>query len=271
MMRRQGGFAIAVPTSPIQIMYAENMRGVDTYDQYRAGFSTQIFTKKWWHRIYFFGFDSALTNSYIIHKHLCMSKDQRYMEHGKYQLAVAQALMGRPLPKDFGMPMSTSTSATTSSSVRKRRSRGSRNSEPLLPKEEAIHPEEPMEVVLSQESINNIVQDCEVPHERIGIPQEVGQDDDVIVQVAEAPIVLQPPVDNNLVNAQRRRRPNKPPPRIRPAPVHLNVQKHYLKKVKLRRVCREYRRRTKWICPGCERLSMCLENCFVHFHRLLGM
>jgi hypothetical protein len=27
-----------------------------------------------------------------------MSKDQRYMEHGKYQLAVAQALMGRPLP-----------------------------------------------------------------------------------------------------------------------------------------------------------------------------
>jgi hypothetical protein len=45
-MRRQGGSAVAMPTFPIQIMYAENMRGVDTQDQYRAGFSTQIFTKK---------------------------------------------------------------------------------------------------------------------------------------------------------------------------------------------------------------------------------
>jgi hypothetical protein len=65
--RQQGGTAVDVPTSPIQLLYAENMRGVDTQDQYRSGFSTQIFTKKWWHIIYFFGFDLALTNSNIIH------------------------------------------------------------------------------------------------------------------------------------------------------------------------------------------------------------
>jgi hypothetical protein len=35
--RRQGRAAIDVPTSPIQLLYAENMRGVDTQDQYRSG------------------------------------------------------------------------------------------------------------------------------------------------------------------------------------------------------------------------------------------
>jgi hypothetical protein len=38
--RRQGGCYMSVPTSPIQLMYAENMRGVDTQDQYQAGFSS---------------------------------------------------------------------------------------------------------------------------------------------------------------------------------------------------------------------------------------
>jgi hypothetical protein len=45
---QQGGATVDVPMCPIQLMYAENMWGVDTQDQYRSGFSTQIFTKKWW-------------------------------------------------------------------------------------------------------------------------------------------------------------------------------------------------------------------------------
>jgi hypothetical protein len=84
--RRQGGCYMSVPTSPIQLMYAENMRGVDTQDQYRAGFSSQIFTKKWWHRIYFFAFDSVLTNSFIMHKHISKEKGQKYIDHGKFSL-----------------------------------------------------------------------------------------------------------------------------------------------------------------------------------------
>jgi hypothetical protein len=100
-------------------MYAENMRRVDTQDQYRLGFSTQIYTKKWWHRMYFFGFDTTLTNSFIIHKHLCLAKRMKHMEHGRFQLALAQALMGKPLPLDFGMSISDcgTSSLHTSSSM----------------------------------------------------------------------------------------------------------------------------------------------------------
>jgi hypothetical protein len=114
------------------------------------------------------------------------------------------------------MPMSTSTSATASSSGGKRHCGGSGTSELLVPQQEAIQPEEPTELVLSQESVNTIVQDCEVPDEVNGIPQEVGHDDDVIVQVVETPVILQPPLDNNPVNARRRRQQNRPPPLIRP-------------------------------------------------------
>jgi hypothetical protein len=38
------------------------------------------------------------------------------MEHGKFQLALAQALMGRPLPSDFGMQLSKPGRCTSHSS-----------------------------------------------------------------------------------------------------------------------------------------------------------
>jgi hypothetical protein len=161
--RRQGGAAVDVPTSPVELMYAANMRKVDTQDQYRSGFSTQIYTKKWWHRMYFFGFDTALTNSFIIHKYLCLAKGIKHMEHGKFQLAMVQALMGRLLPPDFGMSMSdcgTSSLRTTSGMAA-----GTGHKEQRVDDEgrDTVSVDAEEDVILSQESVNGLLQPVHVP------------------------------------------------------------------------------------------------------------
>ena len=69
------------------------MRDVDTQDQRRASYSTQIFTKKWWHRVYFFLLDAALTNAFIMHKHLYSTIGQKSLDHKSFQLQVAHALI----------------------------------------------------------------------------------------------------------------------------------------------------------------------------------
>ena len=53
----------------------------------------QIFTKKWWHRIYFFLLDIALTNAFIMHKQLCIQKGMKPLENKTFQLEIAHALI----------------------------------------------------------------------------------------------------------------------------------------------------------------------------------
>ena len=88
-----GGEPTIIPTSPMQMEYSKYMHGVDTQDQLHRSYSTQIFTKKWWQRLYFFLLDIALTNSFIMHKNLCSSLGHKTVDHKIFQLEVAHALM----------------------------------------------------------------------------------------------------------------------------------------------------------------------------------
>lgn len=65
VLRCKNGEKEAVPTSPIQLCYSEHMRGVDVGDQLRGTYCSQISTKKWWHRVFFFCLDTAFVNAYI--------------------------------------------------------------------------------------------------------------------------------------------------------------------------------------------------------------
>jgi hypothetical protein len=267
-LRRQGGCAIDVPTSPIQLLYTENMRGVDTQDQYRAAFSTQIFTKKWWHRMYFFGFDSALTNTFIIHKTICISRGQKFMEHGKFQLAVAQALMERPLPRDFGMPSSQCTSTSRGRSGDIERGEGSSRTAGTSTADCGVNSDEPADIPLSQESMNAAIPECHGDGEGLQAPElNLPISRQTIEGDLQGPIIDPRADEDNKGPPIRRRRPNLPPRRPRPAPALLQNNEHYSKKGWLRRVCRQCRRRTTWICPGCQGLSLCPEECFLSFHR----
>ena len=83
----------SIPASPPQQEYPMYMRGVDIQDQLRGTHSTQIFTKKWWHRIYIFLLDTALTNTFIMHKHVCTEKGLKSLDHKTFQLEVVYALI----------------------------------------------------------------------------------------------------------------------------------------------------------------------------------
>ena len=97
MTHRISGHARAhVNTSPIQILYSRYMGGVDVGDQLRCYYSTQIATKKWWHRVYFFCLDTCITNAYIMHKGTSARLGVRALNHKEFQMRMAYALMQQP-------------------------------------------------------------------------------------------------------------------------------------------------------------------------------
>lgn len=96
--RNSGDKHYDVPTSPIQIMYSRYMRGVDVSDQLRVSYSTQKRTMKWWHRVFFFLFDTTLTNAYLLYRDYYQRKEEKAMEHHDFQMSIAYALMGHSHP-----------------------------------------------------------------------------------------------------------------------------------------------------------------------------
>jgi hypothetical protein len=84
---------LEVPTSPMQILYNHNMRGVDVQDQLRGSYLATIPMKKWWHWIYWFGVDTTLTNAFITYRTCCNTAGIRPMSHADFQLSVAYSLM----------------------------------------------------------------------------------------------------------------------------------------------------------------------------------
>ena len=67
-MRWVNGRHEEFPTSPIQKEYQEMMRGMDVVDQCRVGYTAQIMSHKWWHRLFFFILDSSFGNAYVLYK-----------------------------------------------------------------------------------------------------------------------------------------------------------------------------------------------------------
>jgi len=98
VLRNQGAERLSISTSPIQVAYSQHMRGVDVSDQLRGSYSVQLATKKWWHRVYFFAMDTALTNAYVIYREGSAVRGNRLKTHCDFQLEVAYSLMGLPTP-----------------------------------------------------------------------------------------------------------------------------------------------------------------------------
>lgn len=78
---RVGEASLTLPCSPQQLVYSKNMRGVDVQDQLRGSYTVGIPTKKWWHRLFFFCLDTALTNAYIIYKLWCVEHTLTPLSH----------------------------------------------------------------------------------------------------------------------------------------------------------------------------------------------
>jgi hypothetical protein len=90
-----GANRVTLPCTPQQILYSQYMRGVDVQDALRASYNIQIATKRWWTRLYFFGLNSTLTNSFILYKEVCALNGVRPMEQKQFRLDVAYGLLRR--------------------------------------------------------------------------------------------------------------------------------------------------------------------------------
>jgi hypothetical protein len=129
------------------------------------------------------------------------------MDHGKFQLALAQVLMERPLPKDFGMLSTWCTSDSVGGWEVSRHTGSSRSLRNLPTVDRLVTDDEFPDIILSQESVNTGVQP---------IADNVEGDEAPIPKVNEAERIVEGhpggpaprPVLDVAVPGRRRRRPN---------------------------------------------------------------
>ena len=114
--RTLGGKKVLIPTSLIQIMYVANICGVDMQDQVHTTYSTQMNTKKWWHRLFFFALDATFAHS-LKYKHMCLSRGLKLMSHLAFQIEVCQFFMEIPLATDYAKPWQNTSGGQSSGST----------------------------------------------------------------------------------------------------------------------------------------------------------
>ena len=77
------------------VEYNRFMGGVDRGDQLLSYYGFPHRTVKWWRRAFFFLFDAAIVNSYIMY---CITKKgQRHLSHEQFRIALAKELLSSAL------------------------------------------------------------------------------------------------------------------------------------------------------------------------------
>lgn len=71
VLRRNRGVQDDIMTSWPHLEYTTRMRRVDVADQLRASYSTQNYSYKWWHYIFFFLLDMTVVNIFFIYVGRC--------------------------------------------------------------------------------------------------------------------------------------------------------------------------------------------------------
>lgn len=87
-----------VPIPPAVKDYNRFMGGVDLSDQLIGYYSLWKKSKKWYMTVLNHFIDIAVTNSYLLHKLLCSSKEEQPMTHQAFQEQLSVELCGVSLP-----------------------------------------------------------------------------------------------------------------------------------------------------------------------------
>jgi hypothetical protein len=94
--RRNGAVRENIPTSSMLLEYMTYMRGVDIVDQFRASYSLQSRSHKWWHRNFFALLDITEVNTYIMYLDRCKQGPNPVktpMIHLQFKNALYEALL----------------------------------------------------------------------------------------------------------------------------------------------------------------------------------
>ncbi|KAM3872246.1 piggyBac transposable element-derived protein 4-like [Diretmus argenteus] len=88
---------IPIPRPTAVAEYNKYMGGVDTSDQMLGTNSVHRKTKRWNMTVFQHFVDIAATNSYIIHKELCIKKQKKHMTRQAFQEKLCAQLLGAPM------------------------------------------------------------------------------------------------------------------------------------------------------------------------------
>lgn len=79
--------------------YNKNMGGVDVADQYATSYCFMRKTLKWWRKLFFWGLETSIVNSYILFNEYSTKENIRKMSHTKFRENLLMSLI-----KDFRAP-----------------------------------------------------------------------------------------------------------------------------------------------------------------------
>ncbi|KAM4604656.1 piggyBac transposable element-derived protein 4-like [Polymixia lowei] len=105
---------VPVPRPTAVMEYNKYMGGVDTSDQMLGTNSVHRKTRRWNMTVFQHFLDIAVTNSFILHKELCISRQQKHQTRQAFQEELVAQLIGVPLadspepPSQGHYPVSTS-------------------------------------------------------------------------------------------------------------------------------------------------------------------
>ena len=249
--RNSGGQSRSIPSSLVQVEYSKYMHSVDTQDQLRGSYSTQIFTKRWWHRVYFFLLDTALTNAFIMHKHLCGTAGLKCYDHKSFQLKVAHTLMA----SKCGRTVRSSTVSTSENAGGHISFQVSKEGQPASA--EAVP--EGDDVILSQESV---VSGVTIPGTAGISGQHSGRGGSAMRRKHGTTTIQE--------RSTRGGRYGRPCKSHAVGESALRKQHFHMacvnSKGALRRRYTTCKVRTKWKCKGCYDEAVCPGQCFIVFH-----
>ncbi|XP_056108147.1 piggyBac transposable element-derived protein 4-like [Rhinichthys klamathensis goyatoka] len=87
----------SIPCPTPVLAYNEHMGGVDHSDQLIQYYSAQHKTMRWYRHLFYHFLDIATTNSYILHKELCLAQQTTPMTHRAFMEELTAELCGKPL------------------------------------------------------------------------------------------------------------------------------------------------------------------------------
>ena len=107
------GVQTVVRKPDVVVNYIKFMGGVDLADQYASTYCFMRKSLKWWRKLFFWGLEISLINSYILYKLVKKQRNERPLNHLQFRKILVKQLKG-----DFRQQRRPSTSTSNSDEIR---------------------------------------------------------------------------------------------------------------------------------------------------------
>ncbi|KAI4481598.1 hypothetical protein M0802_013908 [Mischocyttarus mexicanus] len=90
----RGGTNEVIEKPKVPVGYTKSIGGVDRADQYASSYCFMRMLLKWWRKLFFWGMEMSIINSYILYKTVQHNKNEKALTHLKYRKILVDQLIG---------------------------------------------------------------------------------------------------------------------------------------------------------------------------------